>query len=139
MKVVRQVAVFLSLCGALTACETMGVATGETGLSAAGVATQAAATVEVPASPGEAQLLRFVSEEAVGAQAVIDDTRSGSVYIALIDREYVSARGRLCKQISLERAAGGRLAGGGEAPRRVACQVEAGWQLVRPLMGTAAL
>jgi len=123
-----RVAVLLSCCGLLAACETFGGP--PAGPEPAAVPAAAAPVV---AAPGQAELLRFVAEESPGAQAVIDDQRGGILYIALIEREYVSARGRLCKRVSLERGAAG---GAGE--RRIACRGEEGWVLVRPLVGAYA-
>lgn len=134
MKVLGRVAILLSFCGLLAACETFGGAPAATGSAAAGVPVAAPlAAPAATAAPGQAELLRFVAEESPGAQAVIDDQRGGILYIALIEREYVSARGRLCKRISL-----GRSAEGGAGERRVACRGEEGWVLVRPLLGVSA-
>lgn len=134
MKVLCRLAILLSFGGLLAACETFGgVPAGSgaaPGTAPGGVPVAAPAAA---AAPGQGELLRFVAEESPGAQAVIDDQRGGILYIALIEREYVSARGRLCKRISL-----GRSADGGAGERHVACRGEEGWVLVRPLLGASA-
>lgn len=126
-----RMALLLSISGLLAACETFDSLGGAP--QPASEAVPVAAAPGPAAVPGQTELLRFVAEESPGAQAVIDDQRGGILYIALIEREYVSARGRLCKRVSLERGGGG-----GEGERRVACRGEEGWVLVRPLLGVRA-
>lgn len=140
MKLGYRVAVLLSASLLLAGCESLGTGEAAPVVGLGGVATAGALAGEplpagaagAAAAPGEAALLQFVAEEGPGAQAVLDDGRGG-ILVAMVERQYVSARGRSCKRLSLQRGA----AGGTE--RRLACRAEAGWQLVQPLTGGATL
>lgn len=119
----------LSLTGLLAACGTLGSSgTPPTEIGIGGVpvaAEQNAPSVE------DAELLQFVAAGTPGSQGTVLSEQQGMIQAA-IDNEYVSARGRLCRHLTLWRGSAS------QPSQRVACQNEEGWELIRPLRGLAS-
>lgn len=118
----------LSVAGLAGACGTLGSSTTPTEIGVGGVPVAAernAPEVE------DRELLQFVAAGTPGNQGTVLSEQQG-MFQAAIGNEYVSARGRLCRQLTLWR-------GSASQPiHRVACQGEAGWELIRPLRGLAS-
>lgn len=117
-----------SLVGLLGACSTLASSSYPTEVGPGGVPV--AAERNAP-SAEDTELLAFVAAGAPGTQGTVLSEQQGMIQAA-IGSEYVSARGRLCRHLTLWGGATG------QPSQRIACQDEAGWELVRPLRGLAS-
>jgi len=115
--------------GLLGACSSLGASTppSELGVGGVPVAVERAQTLDA----AEAELLEFVATSTPGSQGTVLSEQEGMLQ-AVIGSEYVSARGRLCRHLSIWRGAAN------QASERIACQNESGWELIRPLRGVAS-
>ena len=128
-KLVASVLFSLSMAGLVSACGTLGgMASTPTEVGAGGVPV---ATASSTPTAEDAELLAFVASGAPGNQGTVLSEQGGAMQVA-IGNEYVSARGRPCRHFTLWRGSAS------QPSHRLACQGEAGWELIRPLRGVAS-
>jgi len=113
----------------LGACSSTGTSGPPTELGTGGVPV--AVEARPAASAAEAELLEFVATASPGSHGTILSEQDGMLEAA-VGSEYVSARGRLCRHLSIWRG------NASQASERIACQSENGWELIRPLRGVAS-
>ena len=118
----------LSVAGLVGACGTLGSSSPPMEIGVGGVPVAAERN-----APGveNAELLEFVAAGGPGSQGTVLSEQQGMIQAA-IGSEYVSARGRLCRHVTVWRGSAS------QPGQRVACQGEAGWELIRPLRGQAS-
>ncbi|HLW28540.1 MAG TPA: hypothetical protein VKY54_12460 [Kiloniellales bacterium] len=127
-RVSARILLSLPLVAFLGACSTLGSSSYPTEVGAGGVPV---AAERHEASGEDAELLAFVATGAPGTQGTVLSEQQGMLQAA-IGSEYVSARGRLCRHLTLWGGASG------QPSQRIACQNETGWELIRPLRGLAS-
>lgn len=118
----------LSLCLLIAACSTTNSATPGSEATAGGIPV---AVEQQTTTPADAALLNFASTAPPGSQELIP-LEGGVEAQVLINEEYVSARGRLCRRLTLWNTQTAR------PSERVLCQGQQGWHLIRPLRELAA-
>ncbi|MDF2095189.1 DVU3141 family protein [Aquibaculum arenosum] len=118
----------LSLCLLVAACSTVNSATPEGAPTAGGIPV---AVEQQTTTPADAALLNFASTAPPGSQELIP-LEGGVEAQVLINEEYVSARGRLCRRLTLWNTQTAR------PSERVMCQGQQGWHLIRPLRELAS-